>query len=197
MELALFDFDDTVTRGDSYGRFLRLVATPEQRARAWWLVGPWLLAYRLRLISAARLRARVTRLVFRGRHVDDITRLATTYARDQVPGMMRPEMLEQIHWHRAQGHTVAIVTASIDLYLRPWCEALGLTLICNQLEARDGRLTGRYAGVDCGPNKAALVQARFDLGGYTRIHAYGDSREDRPMLALAHDRWYRGKAQTS
>ena len=35
--------------------------------------------------------------------------------------------------------------------------------------------------------------ARFDLSQYTRIHAYGDSSEDKPMLALAHERWYRGK----
>jgi phosphoserine phosphatase len=26
-----------------------------------------------------------------------------------------------------------------------------------------------------------------------RIHAYGDSSEDKPMLALAHERWFRGK----
>ncbi|NUS39871.1 MAG: HAD-IB family hydrolase, partial [Lysobacter sp.] len=25
------------------------------------------------------------------------------------------------------------------------------------------------------------------------IHAYGDSREDKPMLALAHERWYAGR----
>lgn len=193
MELALFDFDDTVTTADSYSRFLRRVATPEQRARAWWLVGPWLAAFRLRLISAERIRARVTALVFSGRHADDIALLAAGYARDALPEMMRPEMLEQIRWHQAQGHTVAIVSASLDLYLRPWCDTLGLQLICNQLETREGRLTGRYAGGDCGPRKAQHIRQRFDLSGYTRIHAYGDSREDKPMLALAHDRWYRGK----
>src|SRR5687768_13989316 len=81
MELALFDFDHTVTTADSYRRFLRRVATPEQRARAWWLVGPWLAAFRLRLISAERIRARVTALVFSGRHADDIALLAAGYAR--------------------------------------------------------------------------------------------------------------------
>ncbi|KRG73249.1 phosphotransferase [Stenotrophomonas chelatiphaga] len=193
MELALFDFDHTITNADSYSRFLRRVATPEQRARAWWLVGPWLAAYRLRLITAARIRARVTALVFNGRHADDIALLASGYARDALPAMVRPEMLEQIRWHQAQGHTVAVVSASIDLYLRPWCEQHGLQLICNQLEAREGRLTGHYTGGDCGPGKVARIRQRFDLSRYTRIHAYGDSPEDRPMLALAHDRWYRGK----
>ncbi len=34
MELALFDFDHTITTCDTYGRFVRRVATPEQLARA-------------------------------------------------------------------------------------------------------------------------------------------------------------------
>lgn len=193
MELALFDFDHTITRCDTYSRFLRRVATPEQRAQAWWRVGPWLLAYRLRLIPAGRIRRRVTAQVFAGRHAGEIAQMAADYARDHLPGMMRPEMLEQIQWHKAQGHTVAVVSASIDLYLQGWCDEMGLRLICNRLEARDNRLTGRYVDEDCGPRKVAHIRRMFDLGAFQRIHAYGDSREDKPMLALAHERWYRGR----
>lgn len=193
MELALFDFDHTVTTCDTYGRFLRRVATPEQLAQAWWKVGPWLLAYRLKLISAARIRARVTRLTFSNRHSEDIATQAAGYARDVLPGVVRPQMLEQIRWHLQQRHTVVIVSGSLDLYLRPWCESLGLGLICNRLESHDGRLTGRYADGDCGPRKVEHIRQRYDLSRFQRIHAYGDSREDRPMLALADDRWYRGK----
>ncbi len=193
MELALFDFDNTVTNCDTYARFLRRVATPEQLAHAWWKVGPWLLAYRLKLISAERIRARVTRLVMRDRHGDDIAAQAAGFAREVLPEVVKPQMLEQIRWHLKQNHTVVIVSGSLDLYLRPWCENLGLELICNRLEGKDGRLTGRYADGDCGPQKAERIRSRYDLSHYLRIHAYGDSREDQPMLALAQERWYRGK----
>ena len=88
---------------------------------------------------------------------------------------------------------MAVVSASIDLYLQSWCRQLGLQLICNRLEVQDNRLTGRYAEGDCGPCKVAHIRQRFDLGAFRRIHAYGDSGEDRPMLALAHERWYRGR----
>lgn len=192
-ELALFDFDHTLTDRDSYARFLRRVATPERRAQAWWRVGPWLLAYRLKLISAERIRRRVTMQVLRDRHLDDIATQAQAYARDDLPAMLRPDMMEQLRWHKAQGHTVAIVSASLDLYLRPWCEQLGLELICNTLETDGNRLTGRYAGGDIGRHKAARIRSRYDLAGFHRIHAYGDSAEDKPMLALAHVRWWRGK----
>ncbi len=60
MELALVDFDHTVTTCDTYGRFLRRLATPGQLARARWTIGPWVAGYRLGLVSASALRVRAT-----------------------------------------------------------------------------------------------------------------------------------------
>ena len=37
-----------------------------------------------------------------------------------------------------------------------------------------------------------MIFATYDLSTFARVHAYGDSREDRPMLALAQERWWRG-----
>lgn len=191
--LALFDFDHTVTATDTYARFLRRVATPQQLARAKWSVGPWLAGYRLGLVSAQAIRRRVTRVVFAGRDAGEIAAHAQAYAHEVLPTLLRPEMMQRIAWHQAQGDSVVLVSASLDLYLQPWCDEHGLELICNRLEQRDGRLTGRYADRDCGPHKARLIRARYDVAAFPRVYAYGDSREDRPMLALAHERWYGGR----
>lgn len=193
MQIALFDFDHTITTCDTYARFLRRVATPDQLARARWAVGPWLLGYRAGMISAAGIRARVTRFAFTGRDASEISAHGGAYARDVLPGLLRPEVMRRIEWHRAREHTLVLVSGSLDLYLAPWSRAHGMELICNRLEQADGRLTGRYAGGDRGPHKAREIAARFDIARFERIHAYGDSREDRSMLALAHERWYRGK----
>ncbi|PPV06438.1 hypothetical protein XBLMG947_2608 [Xanthomonas bromi] len=192
MHLALFDFDHTVTTCDTYARFLRKVATPAQLAAAKWQAGPWVLGYRMGMVSAAALRARVTRLVFSGRSLDDMAAHGTEYARMALPGVLRAEMMQRIDWHQTQGHEVVLVSASLDLYLQPWCAEHGLSLICNRLEHVASVLTGRYADGDCGPHKAAQIKARYDLSTYACVHAYGDSREDKPMLALAQRRWYRG-----
>ncbi|MBB6366789.1 HAD superfamily phosphoserine phosphatase-like hydrolase [Xanthomonas sacchari] len=144
-------------------------------------------------MSATALRTRVTRLVFAGRDADDIARQAEHYAQEALPLLLRPDMMQRIAWHQAQAHAVAVVSGSLDLYLRPWCTQHGLHVICNRLDVQDGRLTGRYRHGDCGPRKAALIRMHYDLGAYQRIYAYGDSREDRPMLAMAHERWYRGR----
>lgn len=193
MQLALFDFDHTLTTCDTYARFLRRIATQEQLAQAKWSIGPWLLGYRLGLVSAAGIRRRVTHFAFKHGDPATVAAQGEAYAREALPELLRPEMMRTIKHHHAQGHEIAIVSGSLDTYLRPWCEQHGLTLICNQLEIHDGRLTGRYEGGDIGPNKAAAIRAHYDLSRYARIYAYGDSSEDRPMLALADERWYRGR----
>ena len=191
-DLALVDFDHTVTTCDSYARFLRSIATPRQRARAPWTVGPWMAAYKLRLLSAAALRRRVTRIVFSGRDIAEVEAAGRRYADQQLPALLRPEMMARIAWHRARGDIVVVVSGSLDAYLRPWCDAHGLALICNRLAMVDGRCTGHYLHGDRGEHKADDIRAAYDLSTFARVHAYGDSREDRPMLALAQERWWRG-----
>lgn len=191
MQLALFDFDNTLTTCDTYSRFLRLIASPTQLTRARWTIGPWLLGYRAGLISATAIRCRATRVALAGRAVAEITTQARHYAEQQLPTMLDPAMMQRLQWHRQQGHTVALVSASIDLYLRPWCRQYGLDLICNRLEQHGDHFTGRYFD-DCGPHKAERIRERYRLERFSRVYAYGDSVEDRPMLALAQERWYRG-----
>lgn len=193
MDLALFDFDHTITGVDTYSRFLRSIATPEQLARARWSVGPWLAGYRLGLVSAHGIRERVTRLAFTGRQEEEVRELGRRFSRQALPAWLRPEMMQRIDWHHSRGDTIAVVSGSLDVYLQPWCEQHGLAVICNRLEASNGTLTGRYEGGDCGSDKERRIRAHYDLVRYPCVHAYGDSREDKPMLALAQQRWYRGR----
>lgn len=193
MNLALFDFDHTITTVDTYGRFLRHIARPEQLAQARWRIGPVLAGYRLGVVSAQRLRARVTRFAFQGGSEENIREEGSRFARSMLPAWLRPEMEQRIAWHQSRGDTVVVVSGSLDVYLQPWCAERGLAVICNALEATNGQLTGRYLESDCGADKVRRIRARYDLSRYRTIYAYGDSREDRGMLALAQQRWYRGR----
>ena len=101
-----------------------------------------------------------------------------------------------MHRHRDQGDTVAVVSGAFDLYLSHWCAQHGLDLLCSSLESRDGVMTGRYAGTQCaGAEKARRVRERYDLSRFGTVCAYGDTREDFELLALAQRRWYRGQEQ--
>ena len=62
---------------------------------------------------------------------------------------MRQNALERILWHKQQGDRIVVVS-SLGVYLESWCQSLDLEVICNQLEIRDGILTGDFINGDCG-----------------------------------------------
>jgi HAD superfamily hydrolase (TIGR01490 family) len=190
MNLALFDFDGTITSEDSFEPFLYFAAR-ERIAIGTLLLAPLLAAHRLGWLSATTLRAAGAYVGFRGRSHAELCELGLLYAR-RLSRIVRPEALDRIRWHQAQGDTVVVVSASLHSYLSGWCRELGVELICTELEVTDGRLTGRYRGGDCtGREKARRVRERYELARYPLIYAYGDTPEDAELLALAHRRYFR------
>jgi phosphatidylglycerophosphatase C len=195
LRLALFDFDGTITNKDSWTAFLRFSATPQRIIAATVLLSPLIVAYKLGWISGRRGRPVVARFAFYQTDAAAVRAKGRTFAREILPTMLQRRALERIAWHQQQGDTVVVVSASLDVYLADWCEAAGVDLICTVLEDVSGSLTGRYAGGDCcGPEKVRRINQRYDLARYSVVYAYGDTAEDREMLELADQKFYRWKA---
>jgi phosphatidylglycerophosphatase C len=190
VNLALFDFDGTITTTDSFAPFLRFAASRRRLVFGTALLGPMIAAYRAGLIRAPRMRGAAAWVGFRGRPEQEIVRLGARYAETLIH-QVRPRAREQLRWHQRNGDRIVVVSASLSVYLRPFCDTLGAELICTELEARRGVLTGRYADGDCtGNEKARRVLARHDLSRYADVFAYGDTQEDQALLALASRRFY-------
>ena len=190
--LALFDFDGTLTKRELYAEFVRGAVPPLRLMMGRLALAPLVLGYRLGWVSGTRIRASIVRVAFTGASRARVESAGAHFAQHCIPPTLRPEMMQRIEWHRARGDTVVVVSAALGVYLRPWCESQGLMLLCSELETRGERLTGRYAGAQCvGPHKATRVIEQFDLSRFAEIHAWGDTPEDRELLALAHRRWYR------
>ena len=192
MNLALFDFDGTITFKDTFTPFLYFAVDPGRIAVGTVVLTPLIVGYRLGIVSASAARAGVAAFGFRGRREADVRQAGSNYARDVLPGVIRPKALERIHWHKAQGDVVAVVSASLDVYLADWCRRLELDLICTELETRDGTLTGRYRHGDCiGKEKSRRIREKYNIRDYPVIYAYGDTGEDRDMLSIAHRKYFR------
>ncbi|RDZ27788.1 HAD family hydrolase [Lysobacter silvisoli] len=192
MDLALFDFDGTITQRELFVEFVASVMPPSRMRAGRLRVLPTWLGYKLGLVSGSTIRAQVARLGFRDLPQAQLEEAGRRFAEQVIPTALRPEAMARIAWHRERGDTVAVVSGAFDVYLRHWCQAQGLDWLCSSLEARDGVLTGRYHGAQCvGAEKPRRVRERYQLSRYAQIHAYGDTREDRELLALAHHRWYR------
>lgn len=191
MNLALFDFDGTITFTDTFTPFLFVAVERGRIAIGCVVLAPLIVGYRMGIISETAARTRVARFGFRGRREADVRQAGATYARDVLPGVIRPNALERIHWHKTQGDVVVVVSASLDVYLAEWCRRHGLDLICTELETRDGILTGEYRHGECiGKEKPRRILERYNLQNYAIVYAYGDTAGDHDMLSIAHKRYF-------
>lgn len=196
MDLALFDFDGTITTVETFPIFMRRAVPRARLAIGTCVLAPWLVGYRSGAVSGKTVRAAMVRVGLRGVPETRARDAGRRFAQEFLPDVIRSQASERIAWHKTRGDTVVIVSAALDLYLSEWAHPRGIDVVCSRLEAKDGLLTGRYHGGDCcGPEKVARIRARYDLKRYAQIFAYGDTVEDREMLRLANHSFYRWQAQ--
>ncbi len=192
MNLALFDFDGTITTREMFPDFMRFAVTPARLAVGKVLLAPLIAGYRLGALPGNAVRASIVNFGFRGVAEAKIRQAGADFSREILPGALRPQALERIRWHQAQGDTVAVVSGGLDFYLADWCKQNELEFFCSELEVEQGALTGRYRGEQCvGKEKSRRVRERYDLPDYSTVYAYGDTEEDRDLLSLADKRFFR------
>lgn len=183
-ELALFDFDGTLTTKDTMFVFLRHVVGPVRLFLGLWLLSPVLIAMKLGLVANATAKGMLLRLLLGGRSRDELEAAARSFVAVLDP-LVRPGGRDKLRWHLAEGHEVRIVSASLELWVGPWAEAQGVGLLATPTGWDAGRFAG-LGGTNCnGDEKVARVRAALDLDAFDVVHAYGDTSGDRPMLAVA------------
>jgi phosphatidylglycerophosphatase C len=191
MNLALFDFDGTITTRDTFTPFVIRAADRARLVASSPALVTLMAGYKLGVLPGTLVRAAGVRACLRGRAASWVATFGERYAA-MLSRWVRPEAWARFEWHAERGDRVAVVSASLGEYLRPWCAARGFDVICAELAREDGLLTGRYQAGDCsGASKARRVRERYRLGEYERIYAYGDTEEDRPLLALADEAYFR------
>ena len=157
--VAVFDFDDTLTRRDSLLPFLWHVAGPVTFTWNALVLVPTLLRYVIGVMENGLAKERVLGQFLSGRSVKKIRSIAESFASKKISSLLDPEAMNRLHWHRKQGHATVLVSASPELYLRPWAEANGFdAVIGTQLATNDGRFTGRFETPNCyGPEKVRTI----------------------------------------
>ena len=197
--LAVFDFDGTLTKGDSLGAFLhRHLGT---LGWSWALLrqSPVLLAYVLRLIPNHQAKAALLQHSLLGAAQARLAADAQRLVQDWLPRHLSTWALDELQGHQQAGHTCVLLSASLDIYLQAVAQALEIPhLICTGMEMQHGVCTGRMSTPNChGEEKWRRLQAWFAQQGRPRetweMHAYGDTRGDVSVLRQADQAWLRGR----
>ena len=105
---------------------------------------------------------------------------------------LRPAALEKLNWHKKEGHTIVIVSASFEEYLKFWCKQEGIALLATTIEVKDGKFTGKFASPNCyGDEKIRRIKQTYNLQDFSHITAYGDTKGDLPLKEIAHEFHYK------
>ena len=87
---------------------------------------------------------------------------------------------------KMEGSAVCIVSASLDIWIEPFCKKHGVEYLCTELNYDKGISTGKLKTPNCNrAEKSVRIKKKYNLPEYSKIIAYGNSDGDKAMFDLA------------
>ena len=185
--IALFDFDGTLTRHDTFISFSKFALGKFKFIRGMALTFPWLIMWRLGIISNSSAKEILFSRLFKGMSLLQFRELGEKFA-PLIERDLRYSTVEILNKHKASGHRLYIVSASLSDWIKPWAKHKGIDgVIATEVETdSDGCLTGRFHTPNChGKEKVARIIAEIPDAVPENMYAYGDSNGDDAMLDFA------------
>lgn len=190
-KLALFDFDGTITDRDTFLEFIKFT----KGQPAYWfgmlLLSPVLVLYKAGIIPNWKAKQMVMSYFWKGISKEQFSTWGAEFA-GRIDAWCRSGAHEKIKWYHENGWRVVMVSASAEYWVKPWAEANKMECIATRLTIANGTITGKIEGQNCyGPEKVNRLKELLNPEEFEEIHAFGDSKGDRELLALAHSAFYR------
>lgn len=199
-KIYLFDFDGTLTTGDTLLEFLKYSRGAFCLFLAFLLFSPLLVLMKLHLYNNGKVKQKIFSFYYKGDTLDHFNEMCRKFACHRSD-LFRQQAREYIAGAVASGDQVFIVSASIDNWVIPFFYPDGYSssgrypvrIVGTQLEVRDGKLTGRFGTPNCyGAEKVRRVEALLPHPRcHYEIEAFGDSRGDQEMLEYADQGHYK------
>lgn len=189
--LALFDFDGTITSKDSLLEFIKFTSGKIGFLLVMGLFAPLILYYVFVKKDGEIAKMKVLAFLYKGKSNEELSKLGRDFSEQIIPQILLPKALDEIQRFKERGDRIIVISASLEIWLKPWTDKLGLELLCTRMEFVNGKFTGKFATPNCnGEEKVKRINAHLDLKTYNPIYAYGNSSGDKPMLALADHAFY-------
>ncbi len=183
--VAIFDFDNTLVKGDSLWPFL--VAVAGWRRCVFALLGAVVFGFASGKDKRTSIKEYLLSHLIAGRRVDDLSR-----AIEKLKAWPKKrEAFNELVKHHESGHRIVIASGSLNLYMPSLLEGFPYDdLLCTQMEVIDGVITGKMISGNCVRlRKAELVDEYLKLNGpFDDSWGYGNAPHDLPMLDLVKHR---------
>lgn len=190
--LVLFDFDGTITTKDTLAEIMIYYHGPWKYRFGLLALSPIMAMYVAKLIPNWKAKQYLLSWFFKGQDAKIFNKKCRHFADTVIPRLIRPKALEMINHYKATGAKVAVVSASAENWVGPWCQKHDLICLATKLQVKNKKITGRIEGKNChGSEKVCRIEERFSLKDFDEIIAYGDTSGDKEMLAIAHQKFFK------
>ena len=186
-KVAVFDFDGTLRRGDSFVDFARFVVGTPRFLLAVLRSFPSLAGWKLGLCSNAVAKQRLFRALYRGMDYGRFKSLGEEFASEDSRKRMNDATWQAFHSHVAAGDIVLVATASVGEWVSPFFAKYGVPVFSTEVEVdSEGMLTGRFSTPNChGAEKVERLMRAYPRIIDMHVTLYTDSADDAPLMAIA------------
>jgi phosphatidylglycerophosphatase C len=188
--VAAFDMDGTLTKGDSFWRFLVYASNPKTVIKAV-LKNPVVVTKAIFFPSKGAHLAKeyLVESTIKNMTETELAKISVSFVLNKMLPTLNKNLLKIINFHKEHKHKLILVTASLDIYAKELAKQLGFDdVLATNLEVINGLITGKFSNKNNrGPEKAKSIKNWLQENNIYNpfLIAYGNSANDKEMLKLA------------
>jgi len=190
-KLYLFDFDGTLTHKDTMFLFLKFY-NPAKYSFQFLKHVPLFVLLKVKLASTEAVKKSFISSILKGESKYQIEKKAKLFFEENYPSLFRENALDFINNINRENTESYIVSASLDIWVKPFAEKFDMTLLATKAEFKDDIFTGKFIGKNCNKDeKVCRIEAELGDKKFDKIIAFGDTSGDKPMFKFANESHYR------
>ena len=184
-KLYLFDFDGTLTYKDTMFLYLKFYNSMKFYVQFVKHI-PLFVLLKLKLADAEKVKKSFISSILKGESRTKIEKKSQSFFEKYQDEIFRVNALEFINnIDRTQTESY-IVSASLDIWVKPFAEKLEMKLLSTRAEFKNDIFTGNFIGKNCNdPEKVKRIIETVNERKFDKIIAFGDTSGDREMLSWA------------
>ena len=186
-KLYFFDFDGTLTYKDTMFLYLKFYNSAKFNFQFLKHI-PLFILLKLKLANAEKVKKSFISSILKGQSKTKIEEKSQRFFEKFYPEIIRENAIEFIQ-NIDREHTESyLVTASLDIWVKPFAEKFKMNLLATRAEFKNEIFTGNFVGNNCnGGEKVHRIKEALQGKKFDKTIAFGDTSGDKEMLEWANE----------
>lgn len=184
-KLYLFDFDGTLTYNDTMFLYLKFYNSTKFKLQFIKHI-PLFVLLKMKLADPEKVKKSFISSILKGERKSKIEKVSQDFFEKYYPEIVRENALEFIENIDTENVESYIVSASLDIWVKPFADAFKMKMLATRAEFKNEIFTGNFIGKNCnGAEKLQRIKAEIGGRKFDKTLAFGDTFGDKEMLAWA------------